>query len=52
MKEATLYNVALLAGVIVLLLGIVLHAWKLVALGALIAGVGGWFGMLSSLKKH
>ena len=51
MKESTLYNTALLAGVIVLLLGIVLHTWKLVAFGALIAGVGGWFGMLSTLKK-
>jgi hypothetical protein len=52
MKEARLYNAALLVGVIVLLLGIVLHTWKLVAFGALIAGVGGWFGMLSTLKKH
>jgi hypothetical protein len=52
MKEVTLYNAALLVGIIVLLLGIVLHMWKLVAFGALIAGVGGWFGMLSTLKKH
>ncbi len=52
LKETTLYNAALLAGVIVLLLGIALHIWKLVAFGALVAGVGGWFGMLSTLKKR
>ena len=52
MKESTLYNAALLTGVIVLLLGIALHMWKLVAFGALIAGVGGWFGMLTTLKRH
>jgi hypothetical protein len=50
-KETTLYNVALLMGVVVLLLGLALHTWKLVAFGALIAGIGGWFGMLSTLKK-
>ena len=52
MKETTLYSTALLGGVGVLLLGIALHTWKLVALGALVAGIGGWFGMLSTLKKH
>lgn len=52
MKETTLYSTALLAGIGMLLLGLALHTWKLVALGALIAGIGGWFGMLSNLKKH
>ena len=50
-KEKKLYSTALLLGVAVLFAGLALHLWKLIAVGALVAGAGGWFGMLATLKK-
>jgi hypothetical protein len=50
-KEKRLYSRALLLGVVLLLAGLGIHSWKLIAVGALVAGAGGWFGMLATGKK-
>ena len=52
MHETRLYHTAFLLGVLVLLAGVALHSWKLIAVGALLAGAGGWFGMLAALPKR
>lgn len=51
MKEQRRYNLAMLAGIIVLLVGIPLHSWLAFAGGALLAGVGGLFGMMASVGR-
>ena len=51
MKEQQLYHLALLAGLATLLAGIWLHSWLIVACGALIAGAGGLFGMLATVRR-
>jgi len=51
MKESRLYNFAMLAGIAILLLGLITHSWKAVAFGALIAGAGGLFGAFSTAKS-
>ncbi len=50
-KEAKLYSTALLLGIALLLIGLGVHSWKLIAAGALVAGAGGLFGMFATLKK-
>ncbi|MBI1761146.1 MAG: hypothetical protein HYR56_06880 [Acidobacteria bacterium] len=50
-KETGLYSAALLLGIVVLLIGLGIHSWKLFAVGALVAGAGGCFGMLATLMK-
>jgi hypothetical protein len=50
-KEKKLYSTALLLGIAVLFAGLAFHLWELLAVGALVAGAGGWFGMLATLKK-
>lgn len=50
-KETKLYSAALLLGIAILLMGLGFHSWRLVAVGALVAGAGGWFGMLATLKN-
>ncbi|MDX2034449.1 MAG: hypothetical protein SF339_27490 [Blastocatellia bacterium] len=50
MKEARIYNWAMLLGMLFLLVGIALHSWLAVAIGALVAGVGGVFGVAATLK--
>ncbi|HZS06920.1 MAG TPA: hypothetical protein VFD58_18945 [Blastocatellia bacterium] len=52
MKEQRLYGLAIPAGVLVLLAGIALHSWLAVAAGALVAGAGGLFGMLSMVGRN
>jgi hypothetical protein len=51
MKETRLYNYALLTGATILLGGVFLHSWMAIAIGALVAGVGGVFGMMSTLRR-
>lgn len=41
----------LLLGIALLLAGLGVHSWKLIAGGAFVAGAGGWFGMLATLKN-
>lgn len=48
MMETRIYNVCMLGGIVVLLSGIVFHSWHTVALGALVAGAGGLFGVFST----
>lgn len=50
MKEARIYNLALLLGMLFLVAGILMHSWMAIAIGALVAGVGGVFGMVATLK--
>jgi len=50
MKERRLYHLALLSGVAMLLLGVWLHSWPTVALGAMVAGAGGLFAAISGAK--
>lgn len=50
MMEARIYNGSMLAGIVLLLAGIFMHSWSLVAFGALIAGAGGFFGVFISAK--
>ena len=51
-KETKLDSAALLLGIALLLAGLGFRSWKLIAVGALVAGAGGWFGMLATLKKN
>lgn len=51
MKESRLYSYALLMGVAILLGGVFLHSWIAIAMGGLIAGVGGVFGMLTTVRR-
>ena len=51
MKEVKLYNAALLLGIGVLLAGLGLHSWRLVAVGALVAGAGGCFATLMDMRR-
>ena len=48
MREQRRYNLGMLVGIIVLLTGLVRHSWLAFAVGALLAGAGGLFGMLAS----
>lgn len=50
MKEARIYNLALLLGMLLMVAGILMHSWMAIAVGALVAGVGGVFGMVATLK--
>ena len=50
-KETKLYSAAMLLGIALLLFGLGIHSWKLIAGGAFVAGTGGWFGMLATLKN-
>ncbi len=50
MKETRIYNNAMLIGMAILLGGVFFHSWMAVAVGAMIAGVSGVFGIVVSRK--
>jgi hypothetical protein len=51
MKEVRLYNFAMLSGIAILIIGLAIHSWKVVAFGAMLGGIGGLFGALSNSKS-
>jgi hypothetical protein len=52
MSEERIYNLIMLAGIAVLLAGVAWQSWLAVAAGALIAGTGGVFGVVTAAGRN
>jgi hypothetical protein len=52
MSEVRVYNIAMLFGIAILFVGLIIHSWKVVAFGALLAGAGGLFSAFSNSKPR